>query len=135
MHGLQRVTYLAAGLAGDDIAQPGRVRVRERGGDDLDTVAVAQLGAQGDEFGIHFGGDAAVADVGVHAVGEIHCGRAARQRVDLAFGREDIHFIREQVDLQVLQELDRIAALREAFQQALQPLVRLLVQVVDLHFR
>ena len=48
-----------------------------RGGDDLDPVAVLDLGPERHELVVDLRGDAAVADVGVHGVGEIHGGRAA----------------------------------------------------------
>ena len=54
------------------------------GGDDLDLIAVAQLGAQRHQFAIDAAGDAAIADIGMHRVGEIDRRRAAGHREDLA---------------------------------------------------
>ena len=51
----------------------------------LDAVAVAQLGTQRHQFVVHLGCDAAVADVGVDQVGEVHRGRAARDAPRSAF--------------------------------------------------
>ena len=98
--------------------------MRVRRGDDLDAIAVLELGPQRHELVVHLGRDAAVADVGVHRVGEIDRGRAARQRHDLALRREDVDLVREQVDLHVLEELGRVAARVLDLEQRLQPLVR-----------
>jgi hypothetical protein len=43
-----------------------------RRGDDLDLIAVLQLGAQRHEVAIHTARHAAIADVGMHGVGEVH---------------------------------------------------------------
>ena len=131
LHGLEEMADVRARLAGDDIVEPGRVGLGVGGGDDFHAVAVFELGAQRHQFVVDLDGDAAVADIGVHGVGKIHRGGAARQRHDLALGGEDVDLVGEQVDLEVLQELDRVAALRLDLQQALQPLVGLLLQVVD----
>ncbi len=100
--------------------------------DDLDPVAVAQHGAKRNEFVVDARGDAAIADVGVHGIGEVDAGGALRHRQDLALGREDVHGIGEEVDLQMLEELDGRAALRLHLQQALQPLVGLLLKIGQL---
>ena len=105
LHGLEEVADVRARLAGAHVREPGRVGLGVRGGDDLDAVAVAQLGAQRHQLAVDLGRDAAVADVGVHRVGEVDRGRAARQRQDLALGREDVDLVGEEVDLDVLEEL------------------------------
>ena len=73
-----------ARLRGHDEVHPRRIRHRALGGDDLDRLAVAQRRAQRRQAPIYLGGDAAVADVGVHGVREVHDGGAARQAQDLA---------------------------------------------------
>ena len=120
---------MRARLAGAHVLQPGRVGLGVRGGDDLDAVAVAQLGAQRHQLAVDLRRDAAVADVGVHRVGEVHRGGAARQRHDLALGREHVDLVGEQVDLDVLEELERVARLALDLEQRLQPLVGLLLQL------
>ena len=102
-----------------------------RGRDDLDALAVVQLGSEGHQLVVDLDRDAAVADVGVHGVGEINRGRAARQRQDLAFRREHVDRVGEEVDLQVFEKLVRIAAAGLDLKQALQPLVGLLLQVAE----
>jgi len=72
------MTNLRARLAGDDIGQPGRVGARRQRGDDLDAIAVLQFGAQGHRLEVDAAGNAAVADVGMHRIGEIDRRRPAR---------------------------------------------------------
>src|SRR3712207_7783583 len=52
---------------------------RRLGGEDLDDVAVAQLAVERDQRAVDPGADAAVADLGVHRVGEVHRGGVAGQ--------------------------------------------------------
>ena len=72
-------------------------------------VAVLELGAQRQQLVVDPRGDAVMTDVGVHAIGEVDGRRAARQRHDLALGREHVDLVREQVALDVLEEFLRIA--------------------------
>jgi len=80
---------------------------------------------------IHLGGNAAVANVRVHGIGKINTGCTLRQIQNLALGREHINLIREQVDLDVFEEFDRIARFFLQFQQGLQPLVSLLLHIAE----
>src|SRR5205814_4276206 len=79
---------LLAGMVGLDVVevrvQP--VAARALGGlrgDDLDDLAVLELVVEADQPTIDLAADAAVADVGVDAVGEVERGRAGRQLSDL----------------------------------------------------
>src|SRR5688572_29439134 len=65
----------------------------------------------------------------MHRVGEVDGGRPARQRQDLALGREHVDLVGEEIYLEVLEELGRVARLRLDLEQALQPLVGLLLQL------
>lgn len=103
---------------------------RELGRHDLDAVAVAKHRAQGHRLAVHGRRDAVVAHVRVHAVGEVDGRRPARQREDLALGREDVDLLREEVHLDVLEELERVARFALDLQQRLQPLVRLQLHVL-----
>ena len=91
------------------------------GADDLDRVAIAQLDGQRREVVIDACRHAVVSQLGMHRVGEVHRGRAAWQASDLPLGREHIHLVREQVDLDVLEKLERIAGRVVHLQQAGQP--------------
>jgi hypothetical protein len=96
-------------LAGGHETQPRRIRPCRRRGHDLDLVAAFQFRAQRHELVIDPRCGAMVADVGVHGVGEVDGGSAARQRHDLALGREDVDLVREEVAFDVLEEFLRIA--------------------------
>ena len=74
--------------------------------------------------------DALVADVGVHRVREVHRGRAPRQRPNFALRREDVDLLRVEVDLQVLEELLRVAHFLLHFEQLPHPLEVPLVAIV-----
>ena len=106
--------------------------MRVRRGNDLDPVAALEFGAQRHKFVVDLGRDAAVADVAVDRVGEVHRCRASGERKDLAFGREYIDLVGEEVDLDVLEELGCIAARVLNVQQRLQPLVRAALQLAQL---
>ena len=118
---------LAARPAGLDVGQPDRIRAGLGRGNNLDQIAIAQFGAQRRQILVDAGRRTVMADVGVHGVGEIDHRRPARQGHDLAFGREDIDLVGEEVDLDVFEELGGIVALH--FEQGLQPLVRLDLEV------
>jgi hypothetical protein len=90
--------------------------------DHLDHVAVLQLGAQRHLVAVDAAADGVVADVAVDGVREVDHRGAARQRHDLALGREHVDGIGEQVDLDVVPELGGVARLVLDVQQRLQPL-------------
>src|SRR6188768_534029 len=129
LHGfaaLQVLEVLAnrgARLGGDHEVRPGRVWRCTLGGDDFDGLAVTKRGAQGHEPPIDLGRDAAVADVGVHGIGKVDAGRAARQAPYFALGREHVDLVREQVGLDALEKLLRATALLD-LDELLQPLAR-----------
>lgn len=110
--------------------QPRRIGLGVGGGHNLDLVAAFQTAAQRHQLVIDLGGDTTIADVGMHGISKIDASRACRHAQNLALGRKHIHLIREQIDLDVFEEFDRITRFALQFQQRLQPLVRLL-----LHFR
>src|SRR6267378_4000385 len=128
----EEVPDLRARLGGLHVGQPRRVGMLVSGGDDLDPVAVLELSPERHELVVDPRRGAAVADVGVHRVGEIHRGRAARHRHDLALGSEHVDFVRKEVDLDVLQEFGGIARGVLDVEQRLQPLVGALLHFVDL---
>ena len=112
-----------------DEVQPVAARLVARRRDHLDDVAVAQARAQRHHLAVDARADALVADVGVDRVGEVHRRRVARQRLHLALRREDVDLLRVELDLQVLQELLRIAHLLLPLEQLAQPQEVLLVAV------
>ena len=96
------------GLGSHHEVDPARVRVGTLGRDDLDRLPVFDLGPQRHEAAIDLRGDAPVADVGVHRVGEIDAGCTPRQAQDLALWRKDVDGVGEEVDLDVFHELFRV---------------------------
>ncbi len=119
-----------ARLAGAHERQPRRIGLGVWRRHHLDDIAALELGAQRQHLVVDLDRDALVAQVAVHRVGKVQRGGAARQRADMALGREHVDRIREQVDLDVLQEFLRIAGLALDIEQRLQPLVRLLLNIV-----
>ena len=101
---------MCARLAGDDEIQPRRVRPSPRCGDDLHRRAAFQRLRQRRQATVDAAGDAGVADIGVHRVGEVDRGGTLGQFHDAALGREDVDLVREQVDLDALDEFQRVAA-------------------------
>jgi hypothetical protein len=67
----------------------------------------------------------------VHGIGEIDRRRAARQRDQIALGREAEHLVLEHLELGVLEELLRIVGVLEDVEQLAQPAV-LAARPVDL---
>src|SRR5712692_1853389 len=70
--------------------EPVAARASGFGGDDLDRFRVLQPIIERDDGSVHLGAAAAVADVGVQRVREIHGRRPLRQVDDLALGREHV---------------------------------------------
>ena len=83
--------------------------------------ALAQLRLERHQAAVDPRPDAAVAHLGVDGVGEVDRRRAGRQRDDLALGREDVDLVLLQVELQRLEELDRVVGLAVDVGDALEP--------------
>ena len=92
-------------------------------GDDLDLVAVRELRAQRHEAAVDLGADAGVADLGMDGIGEVDRRRAARQRDQIALGREAEHLVLEHLELGVLEEFLRVGRVLEDVEQLAQPAV------------
>ena len=71
-------------------------------GRDLHDVAVAQLGAQGNDASIHLRANRGVAYLGVDRIGEVDGARVLGQNDDFALGGEGVDLFRVQVDLCLL---------------------------------
>ena len=98
--------------------RPGGRRLR---GEDLDRVGRVELRLERDQPAVDPGPDAAVPDLGVDDVGEVDRRRAGRQRDDLALGREDVDLVLLEVELERLEELDRVVGLAVDVGDPLQP--------------
>src|SRR6266446_8116279 len=112
-------------LAGDDEALPGRRRGLRLRGDDVDLIAVGELGAQRHQPAIDFRADASIADLGMHGIGEVDGRRAARQGDQVALGRETEDLVLEHLELGMLEELLRARSMLENVKQLAQPAVLL----------
>ncbi|KPW26109.1 Uncharacterized protein ALO83_04869 [Pseudomonas cannabina pv. alisalensis] len=119
---LERVTNVRTGLAGDDKVQPCRVRTCAGSADNLDRGAALQRFGQRGQSTVDPAGNAAVADIGMYRVSEVHGGGAFGQLHDPAFRREHVDLVRKQVDLDAFDEFQRVARALLHLQHALDPL-------------
>src|SRR6266511_1761800 len=84
---------------------PRRTGVGCLGGEDLDRLAVLERVLQRHQPLVDARAHAAVADLGVHGVGEVDRGRARRELEDVALGGEDEHLVDVEVGLEVVDEV------------------------------
>ena len=120
--GVYEVTDLVPGAARGDKREPvaggGLVGSRQ----DLDDVAAGQRRAQRHELPVDARSDAAVADVRVHAIREIHGGRAPREGEDLSLRRKGVDLVRIEVHFQGREELPGVGHLALPVHDLPQPL-------------
>ena len=90
-------------------------------GDDLDDVGRAQHRVERHETSVHLRAHAVVPDLGVHGVGEVDRRRALDERDDPALGREDVDLVLAEVELQGLEEGDRVVLFLFDVGEALHP--------------
>ena len=62
-------------------------------------------------------------DIGVNGIGKVNRRRTLRQGEDFAFGRQDIDFVGEQIDFDVLKEFDGVRAAGLQIKDVFEPLV------------
>ena len=105
-----------------DERQPSGVGLGLWVGDDVDHIAVAQLGAQRCWCAVDRGTHGAVAHIAVDRVRKIDHRGPAWQGDDLALGSEHIHRIGKQLNLDVVPELAGVAGFLLNVEQRLQPL-------------
>ena len=79
---------LGARLAGDDVAEPGRLRMLRLGDEDLDLVAIVERRAQRHHPAVDLGADRLVAEIGMDGISEVDRRRALGQLDQLALGGE-----------------------------------------------
>ena len=127
--GVDVVLDLVARPRGDDEVQPVAARMMPGRGDNLHDVAVAEARAQRHHLAVDPRADALMADVGVDGVREVDRRRVARKRLHLPGRREDVDLFGIELDLQVLQELLRIADLLLELEQLAKPDEVLLVAI------
>ncbi len=117
-------------LGADHELQPLRLGRGRARGDHFHRLPAGQLGAQRHQLLVHARSHRAVADVGVHRIGEVERSGVARQRQDLALGREQVDLVREQVDLDIVQELQRRTGRSLRIDQLDDPRVRAALRAV-----
>ena len=81
------------------------------GSNDFYRIAGFQLGAQRHHDVIDTRGNGFMTDIGVYGIGKVNRRRTLRQGEDFAFGRQDIDFVGEQIDFDVLKKLMAFALL------------------------
>ena len=119
--GVDEMLDLVPRSRGGDEIQPVAAWLVPRRRQDLDDVAVAQPGTERDHLSVDPGADALMSDVGMNRVGKIDRRRVTRQRFDFSSRREDVDLFGIQLDLQVLEELLRVANFLLPLEQLAQP--------------
>ncbi len=116
---------LLAGAAGAHVAkmrvQPISAGAAPFGREDLHLIAVPQLIVQGNDLAVHLRPLAKVADLRMHAVGEIDGRRSSGQFDDVSLGREDVDLLGEEVCLQRIHEFLSVHQLPAPVHQLAQP--------------
>ena len=119
---LEPLADLLAGVAGPDHVHPvARRAVLALRRDDLDDVAVLEPVVERDEPVVDLRPDRPMADVGVDPVREVERRRAGRQVLDVALRGEDEDLVLEDVELDALDELGRVADVALPVHQLAQP--------------
>ena len=80
--------------------QPVAARLQRLAGEDLDAIAADRLEVQRHDASVDLGAAAAMADIGVHVIGEIEHRGAARQVHDAALRRQQVNAVFEDVGLE-----------------------------------
>jgi hypothetical protein len=104
-----------------DEVQPVPARLPVGVGDDLDDVAVVELGPERHQLAVDPRPGAVVPELGVDLVGEVERRHAAREGEDVPLGGEDVDLLRVEVDLQAGQEGPRVLDLLLPLQELAQP--------------
>ena len=124
------VLDFVASVRGCGKVEPVAVRLVTALGDDLDDVAVLQVSTKRHHLAVDPRADALVPDVGVNRVGEVDRRRPSRERLHLALRRESVDLFGVELDLEVLDELLRVAHVLLEFEQLPHPLEVALVRLV-----
>ncbi len=121
-HLLEPVADLALGLAGaHDLEPVAAGALVRRAEDDLDDLAGGDDVVDGDDAVVHLAAHHAVADGRVDGIGKVDAGGTGRQVDDIALRGEGEDLLRQQVALQVVQQVAGILADALVFQQLAAP--------------
>ena len=88
-------------MGGDDFVEPGGFGGLSFAGEDLDDVAVFELGVEIDEFAVDFDAGDVATDFGVKAVGEVERKGAVGEVDNVALGGVDEDFVGEEVEFEL----------------------------------
>src|SRR5262245_18028186 len=124
------VLDLVARVGGEDEVQPVAARFVPCRRYDLDDVAVLETGAERHHLAVDARADALVSDVGMNGVREVDRRGTTGKGLDEPFRRETVDLLRIQIDLEVLDELQRVAHLLLVLEQLPHPLEVALVPVI-----
>ena len=91
------------------------------GGNDVNCLTTLQSRVERCERTVNPTGDAGVAYVGMNSVGEVDRRRTARKGIDVAIGREDVHFFGKQIGFQRLNKVVITAGVFPEFEYFLKP--------------
>src|SRR5918997_4433802 len=94
---VEELPDLVAGASALDDCQPVAARPRVLARDDLDPVARDEFGVEGDDTVVDLGPDGAVANLGVHVVGEVYGRRRAGKADHVTLGRKDEDLIGDEL--------------------------------------
>ena len=97
-----------ARTAGNGKVQPCHIRLGMLGSNDFYRIAGFQLGTQRHHDVIDTCGNGFMTDIGVNCIGKVDWCCTFRQGKDIAFRGNNIDFVREQIDFDMLQKLDGI---------------------------
>ena len=120
--GFEVLADFGARPTGAHKTQPGRIRLRGGLGSDFHHVTVFEFGAQGFGFLVDARRHHPLAHPAVDRVRKVHHRGPARQRQDLAFGREHVDRIGEQIAFDMVPKFGSIAGFVLDVQERLQPL-------------
>ncbi len=91
-------------------AEPVAARLRLTAGDDLDLVAVLDLVGEGHDAAVDLGAAAAMADLGVHVVGEIERRGVRGQFDDVAFRADRVYTVFEHIVTDLVEQVAAVVA-------------------------
>ena len=128
--GAHVLTDFCSGFTGTNAGKPRRIRCRFIAFDDVDHLTVPQFARERRRFTVDLAADSAVAEVGMDLISKVHGSGALGQLNNSAARGENVNAIREDIDLDIFHELQRSTALFLNFQQAVEPVHRIALQLV-----
>ena len=88
-------------------------------------ITITQAGMKWNQLLVEPGTHTTITHITVNGIGKIECGSAPGEFFNIPLWGEDINFIREEVDLEVLKKFTRVRHLFLGIEEIEQPLSRL----------